>query len=105
MVILSTVRSSLVESSPGFLDNPKRFNVACTRAKRLLVVVGDSRVLSAAGDCWRALLEHAYEGRSVVNGADVDLEEEDDEDRLWGGGEVDSDGEEGMERGFRSLKI
>ena len=50
-IILSTVRSSPNylntddQSSVGFLANPKRFNVAITRAKALLVVVGNPTVL------------------------------------------------------------
>lgn len=31
--------------SLGFLSNPKRFNVAITRAKALLIVVGNPHVL------------------------------------------------------------
>jgi putative helicase MOV10L1 len=41
----------------GFFRNPKRFNVAITRAKALLVVVGSPTVL-AADDNWRQLLRH-----------------------------------------------
>lgn len=41
----------------GFFRNPKRFNVAITRAKALLVVVGSPAVL-AADDNWRQLLRH-----------------------------------------------
>lgn len=37
IVILSTVRTS----KPGFVDDPQRLNVALTRAKRLLRIVGD----------------------------------------------------------------
>ena len=47
VILLSTVRSSLVSSSLGFLVNPKRFNVAVTRAKRVLVVVGDEQLLQS----------------------------------------------------------
>ena len=47
----------------GFLSNPKRFNVAVTRARALLIVVGNPAVLSRDA-CWAALLRHA-----VRNGA------------------------------------
>jgi superfamily I DNA and/or RNA helicase len=39
----------------GFWQNPKRFNVAITRAKALLVVVGSPLVL-AKDDNWKELL-------------------------------------------------
>ncbi|KAM9390050.1 RNA helicase Mov10l1 [Phaethornis superciliosus] len=49
-IILSTVRSTegLFDDDRyclGFLSNPKRFNVAITRAKALLIVVGNPHVL------------------------------------------------------------
>lgn len=44
-------------SDVGFWRNPKRFNVAITRAKALLVVIGSPRVL-VADDNWRQLLQH-----------------------------------------------
>eukprot|EP01018_Ginkgo_biloba_P016695 Gb_16361 [translate_table: standard] len=52
VIILSTVRSSAKyeefdeKYNLGFLRNPKRFNVAITRAKSLLVVVGNPHVIS-----------------------------------------------------------
>ncbi len=63
IIIISTVRSSRDfitwdrKHQLGFLDNPKRFNVAITRAACLLIVVGNPIVL--AGDaCWGRLLRH-----------------------------------------------
>lgn len=35
----------------GFLSNPKRFNVAITRAKALLIVVGNPHVLVKVSVC------------------------------------------------------
>ncbi|MBI3313458.1 MAG: IGHMBP2 family helicase [Candidatus Omnitrophica bacterium] len=46
VVILSLVRSN-VEGEMGFLTDVRRMNVAMTRAKRKLVVVGDSATLSS----------------------------------------------------------
>jgi len=34
----------------GFLSNPKRFNVAITRAHALLIIVGNPHVLAQVGD-------------------------------------------------------
>ena len=43
--------------------SPKRFNVALTRAKALVVVVGHPNVL-LQDPCWRRLLEHCAEHRA-----------------------------------------
>mgnify|MGYP003342483219 CR=1 FL=1 len=42
----------------GFLADRRRLNVAITRARRKLVVVGDSATLSS-DERWRALFDHA----------------------------------------------
>jgi helicase MOV-10 len=52
IIIISTVRSNSAflatdrDYNLGFLDNPKRFNVAITRAKALLIVIGNPKLLS-----------------------------------------------------------
>eukprot|EP00741_Cyanophora_paradoxa_P006643 tig00001029_g6427.t1 len=46
------------EQRLGFLRDPRSFNVAVTRARALLVVVGHAAVLSE-DPCWRALIAHA----------------------------------------------
>jgi hypothetical protein len=46
----------------GFLNDPNRVNVAISRAKKLLVIVGDSKtVIPGAPDLFGPLFEHARE--------------------------------------------
>ena len=73
VIIISTVRSNNALPTDrrrllGFLQNPKRFNVAITRAQALLVVVGNPDVLKY-DEHWGALLMHAK-----VNGCYVGCE-------------------------------
>ncbi|NXN19644.1 M10L1 helicase, partial [Indicator maculatus] len=77
VTILSTVRShgGLFGDDRhclGFLSNPKRFNVAITRAKALLIVVGNPHVL-VKDPCFCALLEYSVMNRVYV-GCDLPLE-------------------------------
>eukprot|EP00798_Chlamydomonas_sp_ICE-L_P006125 gene6125-2731_t len=64
-ILISTVRSEDknlqhdVKHRLGFLNNPKRFNVAITRAKALLIVVGNPKVLSQ-DPCWAAFLQFVH---------------------------------------------
>ncbi|KAL4254212.1 DNA2/NAM7 helicase family protein [Pleurotus pulmonarius] len=65
IIIISTVRSSRefveydLRHTLGFVANPRRFNVAVTRAKALLVVVGDPEVLSL-DPLWREFLNYVH---------------------------------------------
>ncbi|XP_039987881.1 RNA helicase Mov10l1 [Xiphias gladius] len=69
VIIMSTVRSNEtvqsddLQSALGFLANPKRFNVAVTRPKALLLIVGNPHVL-IRDSCFRALLQYCF-----INGA------------------------------------
>ncbi|XP_071484918.1 putative helicase MOV-10 [Diadema antillarum] len=63
VIIISTVRSTRAEFIQmdtdfklGFLKNPKRFNVAVTRAKSLLIIVGNPFMLSK-DENWNLMLE------------------------------------------------
>ncbi|NWS47758.1 SDE3 helicase, partial [Probosciger aterrimus] len=66
IILISTVRSHgehlhLDQNFKlGFLKNPKRFNVAITRAKALLIVVGNPEVLSK-DQHWQRLLRYCRE--------------------------------------------
>ncbi|KAG2433768.1 hypothetical protein HXX76_008129 [Chlamydomonas incerta] len=74
VIIISTVRSSREHMALdsrhrlGFLSNPKRFNVALTRAKALLVVVGCADVL-ATDPHWAAFLRLARDHGAVTGQA------------------------------------
>lgn len=58
VVVISLVRSN-EEGEVGFLSEKRRLNVAMTRAKRQLVVVGDSETIRKGGQ--RDYLEHWME--------------------------------------------
>lgn len=63
VIIISTVRSNEklvgfdVRHTLGFLSNPKRFNVAITRAQALMILVGNPHVL-AQDPHWQVLIRH-----------------------------------------------
>jgi len=65
VIIISTVRSSRefvhydLKHTLGFVANPRRFNVAVTRAKALLIIVGDPAVLSL-DPLWRSFLNYVH---------------------------------------------
>lgn len=56
VIIFSVVRSN-EEKEIGFLKDLKRLNVAITRAKRKLIIVGDSKTLYSF-DVYREIIEH-----------------------------------------------
>ena len=73
MIIISCVRSSQEyvdfdrKYNLGFLVNPKRFNVAITRAEALLVVIGNPKVLFSDSH-WGTLVKHCID-QGVYTGA------------------------------------
>ena len=55
IVIFSAVRSNSM-GEIGFLSNQKRINVALTRAKHCLIIIGDSRTLSQGSEDWKLMI-------------------------------------------------
>ncbi|XP_015432656.1 PREDICTED: putative helicase mov-10-B.1, partial [Dufourea novaeangliae] len=70
IIIFSTVRSKVFKSDGehhiGFLSNPKRFNVALTRAKNYLIVVGNPMVL-CENEYWKTLWDYCYKNNACRN--------------------------------------
>ncbi|KAL0457179.1 UNVERIFIED_CONTAM: putative RNA helicase SDE3 [Sesamum latifolium] len=69
VIIISTVRSTVKHNEfdrvhyLGFLSNPRRFNVAITRARSLLVVIGNPHILCKDSN-WNNLLWYCVENGS-----------------------------------------
>ncbi|CAD6208719.1 GSCOCG00003526001-RA-CDS [Cotesia congregata] len=68
IIIISTVRSVIYKTEEntfhiGFLSNPKRFNVALTRAKSLLIVIGHPDILQQ-DYCWRAFVKYCVKNNA-----------------------------------------
>ncbi|TDL24436.1 P-loop containing nucleoside triphosphate hydrolase protein [Rickenella mellea] len=67
VIIVSTVRSSVkfidydLKHDLGFVADPRRFNVAVTRAQALLIIIGNPLVLSL-DHLWRKFLNYVYLG-------------------------------------------
>lgn len=69
VIIVSTVRSTIkhndfdITHCLGFLSNPRRFNVAITRARSLLVVIGNPHIV-CKDPYWNKLLWHCVDNGS-----------------------------------------
>ena len=65
-ILVSCVRSSETQGI-GFLSDPRRLNVALTRARLGIILLGNPRVLSKNA-LWAALLLHFKENETLVEG-------------------------------------
>ncbi|KAI9094369.1 hypothetical protein DFS34DRAFT_247146 [Phlyctochytrium arcticum] len=65
IIILSTVRSN-EEGNIGFLNDQRRLNVAITRAKHSLYVIGNDKTLKS-NPMWNKLLRHCFSNEGYVN--------------------------------------
>ncbi|KAJ3047080.1 hypothetical protein HK097_000254 [Rhizophlyctis rosea] len=92
IIIISTVRSTTDHLTHdqkhhlGFLQNPKRFNVAITRAKALLIVIGNARVLRS-DESWEKFISYVR-----TNGG-------------WVGPDIGNEGMEDLVRGVEGLTL
>jgi superfamily I DNA and/or RNA helicase len=72
VMILSTVRVMAMEDdSMGFISNPNRINVALTRARALLIVIGDPHLLNTDRN-WGVVLRDCIKRNAYV-GCDVPI--------------------------------
>ncbi|KAH9854663.1 SEN1 N terminal-domain-containing protein [Lenzites betulinus] len=70
IIILSCVRAGTNLQSVGFLRDVRRMNVALTRAKASLFVLGHAPTLERSDDVWRNIVQNAR-SRSCLFDADV----------------------------------
>ncbi|QCD77969.1 regulator of nonsense transcripts 1 [Vigna unguiculata] len=70
IIIISTVRSN-GNGKIGFLDNRQRANVALTRARHCLWILGNEKTLSSSDSLWRNLVNDA-KGRECFHRAEDD---------------------------------
>lgn len=73
VIIISCVRSN-DHSGIGFLNDPRRLNVALTRAKYGMIIVGDPKVLSKH-QLWNDLLNFYKDKKVLVEGSLISLKE------------------------------
>ncbi|XP_069141749.1 putative helicase MOV-10 isoform X2 [Argopecten irradians] len=114
VIIVSTVRSNPeylsldVKYKLGFLKNEKRFNVTLTRAKALLIVIGNPQTLSH-DQHWKSFIDYCKENGGYT-GVQCEPEEEELQDmeerlqlmKLWDQEEVDKTAQFVQEYGMKN---
>ncbi|KAI3920530.1 hypothetical protein MKX01_000869 [Papaver californicum] len=73
VIIISTVGSDHNGGSDGFLSNPQLTNVALTRVRHFLWILGNDKKLSKGGSFWEDLIRDAKQRQCFFN---VDEDEE-----------------------------
>lgn len=86
VIIFSAVRANN-NGEIGFLRDPRRLNVAITRAKHSLVLVGHLETL-ATDRMWRNLLDHAAEEECVLRSCDANAVDDDYDYSSYEGHEI-----------------
>lgn len=69
VIVITTCRTRGV----GFLADERRLNVALSRARRLLVVLGDKGCLSRASHAFASLLDEAERGGFAIDSSEMDV--------------------------------
>jgi predicted DNA helicase len=72
VIIISLVRSNPDENI-GFLDDLRRLNVALTRAKRKLIIIGDAKTLSS-NETYRKLIEYIKQNGKYLTVDDLNID-------------------------------
>lgn len=57
----------------GFVEDPKRFNVAVSRAKSLNIIVGNINYLNSTGTYWEAMIAHCKANFAVSGDEESEL--------------------------------
>ena len=68
----------------GFMTDPKRFNVAITRASALCVIVGKVDYLESSGSYWTALIEHVRRNGGISGDSKFITSDPDDNEEYSG---------------------
>ncbi|XP_033744522.1 putative helicase MOV-10 [Pecten maximus] len=114
VIIVSTVRSNPdylsldIKYKLGFLKNEKRFNVTLTRAKALLIVIGNPQTLSH-DEHWKSFIDYCKENGGYT-GISCESEEEELQDmeerlqlmKLWDHDEVENTAKFVQDYGIRN---